>query len=121
MLFAVTQSLPTNGAANCWNAITPIGTFVYASNAGTSTISGFTIGASGALTGVTSSSVVASNPEGATNLDIAISGDGKFFYSLNATVGTVGVFAIQSDGTLKEVDEIPAFTAAVGFNGIAAL
>jgi len=120
-LSAVTQSLTTNGEANCWNAITPNGTFVYASNAGTSNISGFSIGQSGALTALTSSSVVASNPANATNLDITISGDGKFFYSLNAMVGTVGVFAIQPNGTLKEVDEIPGFTAAVGFNGIAAL
>jgi len=120
-LSAVTQSLTTNGDANCWNAVTPNGAFVYASNAGSSNISGFSIGQSGALTALTSSSVVASNPENATNLDITISGDGKFFYSLNATVGTVGVFAIQSNGALTELDEIPGFTAAVGFNGIAAL
>jgi 6-phosphogluconolactonase len=120
-LSAVTQSLTTNGSANCWNAITPNGDFVFVSNAGSSNISGFSIGQSGALTSLTTSSVVASNPAGATNLDITISGDGKFLYSLNATVGTVGVFAIQSDGKLTEVDEIPGFTAAVGFNGIAAL
>jgi 6-phosphogluconolactonase len=120
-LSAVTQSLTTNGSANCWNAISPNGAFVYASNAGTSNISGFSIGQSGALTALTPSSIVASNPEKSTNLDITISGDGKFLYSLNAMVGTVGVFAVQSNGTLKEVDEIPGFTAAVGFNGIAAL
>ena len=120
-LSAVTQSLTTNGDANCWNSITPNGAFVYASNAGSSNISGFSIGQSGALTALTSSSIVASNPENATNLDIAVSGDGKFVYSLNATVGTVGVFAIQSNGTLTEVNEIAGFTAAVGFNGIAAL
>jgi 6-phosphogluconolactonase len=120
-LSAVTQSLTTNGDANCWNAITPNGAFVYASNAGSSNISGFSIGQSGALSALTTSSVVASNPENATNLDITISGDGKFLYSLNAMAGSVGVFAIQSNGTLKEVDEIPGFTAAVGFNGIAAL
>ena len=120
-LSAVTQSLTTNGEANCWNAITPNGAFVYASNAGSSNVSGFSIGKNGALTALNSSSIVASNPENATNLDITISGDGKFFYSLNAMVGIVGVFAIQPNGTLSEVDEIPGFTAAVGFNGIAAL
>jgi 6-phosphogluconolactonase len=118
---AVTQSLTTNGDANCWNAITPNGAFVYASNAGSSNISGFSISQSSALTALTSSSVVASNPENATYLDITISGDGKFFYSLNAMVGTVGVFAIQSNGALTEVGEIPGFTAAAGFNGTAAL
>src|SRR6202522_973171 len=120
-LSAVTQSLTTNGSATCGNAITPNGAFVYTSNAGSSNISGFSIGQSGALTGLNSSSIVASNPENATNLDVTISGDGKFFYSLNAIVGTVGVFAIQPNGTLTEVDEMPGFTAAVGFNGIAAL
>src|SRR5580692_13161951 len=80
-LSAVTQSLTTNGSANCWNAISPNGAFVYASNAGTSNISGFSIGQSGALTALTPSSIVASNPEKSTNLDITISGDGKFLYS----------------------------------------
>jgi 6-phosphogluconolactonase len=120
-LSAVTQSLTTNGDANCWNAITPNGAFVYASNAGSKNFSGFSIGQSGALTPLTTSSLVASNFEGAANLDIITSGDGKFFYALNSNVGAVGVFAIQSNGTLTEVAEIPGFTGEVGFNGIAAL
>jgi len=119
-LAAVSQSVPTDGAANCWNAISPDGTHVYASNAGTSTIAGLTIGTSGALTPI-AGTIVGSNPSGSTNLDIAISGDGKFLYSLNGEVGTVGVFAIGADGTLEEVTQIQGLPAAVGFNGIAAL
>lgn len=49
-LTAITQSLPTLGAANCWNAITPNGKFVYVSNAGSANISGFAIASNGALT-----------------------------------------------------------------------
>jgi 6-phosphogluconolactonase (cycloisomerase 2 family) len=119
-LAAVSQSLPTDGAANCWNAITPDGKHVYVSNAGSSNISGFTIGTGGTLAPV-AGTIVGSNPDGSTNLDIAISGDGKFLYSLNGEVGTVGVFAIRSDGTLEEVTQIPGLPAAAGFNGIAAL
>jgi 6-phosphogluconolactonase (cycloisomerase 2 family) len=119
-LTAVSQSVPTDGAANCWNAISPDGKHVYVSNAGSSTIAGFTIGAGGTLTPI-SGTIVGSNPEGSTNLDITVSGDGKFLYSLNGEVGTVGVFAIQSDGTLQEVTQIPGLPAAAGFNGIAAL
>jgi 6-phosphogluconolactonase (cycloisomerase 2 family) len=119
-LAAVSQSVPTEGAANCWNAISPDGTHVYVSNAGSSTISGFTIGSGGTLTPI-GGTIVGSNPEGSTNLDITVSGDGKFLYSLNSKVGTVGVFAIQPDGTLEEVTQISGFTPAVGFNGIAAL
>jgi 6-phosphogluconolactonase (cycloisomerase 2 family) len=119
-LAAVSQSVPTFGAANCWNAISPDGTHVYGSNSGSSNIPGFTIGAGGTLTPI-ANTIVGSNPAGSINLDITISGDGKFLYSLNAKVGTVGVFAIQPNGTLEEVTQIPGLPAAAGFNGIAAL
>jgi len=119
-LSAISQSVPTDGAANCWNAISPDGTHVYASNAGSSTIAGFTIGNGGTLTPI-AGTIVGTNPSGSTNLDITISGDGKFLYSLNGEVGTVGVFAIGADGTLEEVTQIEGLPAAVGFNGIAAL
>ena len=119
-LGAVSQSVATDGAANCWNAISPDGNRVYASNAGTSTIAGFAIGDNGVLSSL-KGTIVGSNPEGSTNLDIAISGDGKFLYSLNGEVGAVGVFAIQSDGTLLSVTQIEGLPQAAGFNGIAAL
>lgn len=119
-LLAVSQSVPTDGAANCWNAISPDGKQVYVSNAGTSNIAGFAIGAGGLLTPI-AGTIVGSNPSGATNLDIAVSGDGKLLYSLNGKIGTIGVFAIQTDGTLEPVSQIPGLPAAVGFNGIAAL
>ena len=119
-LAVVSQSVATDGAANCWNAISPDGNRVYASNAGTSTIAGFAIGKGGELNPL-NGTIVGSNPEGSTNLDIVISGDGKFLFSLNGEVGTIGVFAIQSDGTLQELPEIEGLPQAVGFNGIAAL
>jgi 6-phosphogluconolactonase (cycloisomerase 2 family) len=42
-LSPISTSVPTLGAANCWNVVTPDGSFVYTSNAGSSTISGFAI------------------------------------------------------------------------------
>jgi 6-phosphogluconolactonase len=118
-LSPISTSVPTLGAANCWNAITPDGRFVYVSNAGSATISGFAIGNSGALTAL-SGTVVGSNPAGATNLDIAVSGDGKFLYTLNSGDGTIGIFAIQNDGTLASVGSTAGISAKSGFNGIAA-
>ena len=46
-LSAVTASVPTLGAATCWQAVTPDGRFVYTSNSGSSTISGFAVGSPG--------------------------------------------------------------------------
>jgi 6-phosphogluconolactonase len=120
VLAPVTQSLPTYGNANCWNAVTPNGKFAYVSNAGSSTISAFAIGAGGTLTPV-ASTIVATQPEGSTNLDITISGDGSLLYALNSMVGTVGVFKINGDGTLSPQSEIEGLPKNVGFNGIAAL
>jgi len=118
-LSAISASVPTFGAANCWNAVTPDGRFVYVSNAGSATVSGFAIGASGALTPI-AGTVVGSNPTGATNLDLTVSGDGRFLYTLNTGNGTIGIFAIQKDGTLVNVGPADGFAARAGFNGIAA-
>lgn len=118
-LLPVSISVPTLGAANCWNVVTPDGRFVYTSNAGTNSISAFEIGANGALTAV-GSTVVGINPAGSANLDIAISVDGRFLYSLNAGSGAIGMFAIAHDGSLVNLGARGGLPAAAGLNGIAA-
>lgn len=119
MLTTISASVPTLGAANCWNAITPDGRFVYVSNAGSSTISGFSIGSAGALTPV-AGTVVGTNPAGSGNLDIAISANGKFLYSLNSAGGAIGAFAINADGSLTNLGTIGGLPAGSSLNGIAA-
>jgi 6-phosphogluconolactonase (cycloisomerase 2 family) len=99
--------------------VTPDGKFVYASNAGTSNISGFAIGNTRALTALPGT-VVGANPDGSTNLDIAVTADGKFVYTLNSVAGTVGMFAVQKDGTLLNVGSAGGVSPLSGFNGIAA-
>jgi 6-phosphogluconolactonase len=118
-LSPISTSVPTLGAANCWNVVTPDGSFVYTSNAGSSTISGFAIANTGALTALTGT-IVGTEPEGSTNLDIAVSSDGKFIYTLNSVAGAIGIFAIQKDGTLLNVGFAGGVSTLSGFNGIAA-
>jgi len=115
----ISAAVPTLGAANCWNVVTPDGRFVYASNAGTSSISGFKIGASGALTPLPGT-VLALNPPGSANLDIAVSADGAYLYSLNAADGSIGIFQIQQDGILTNFGTFKGLPAGAGLNGIAA-
>jgi 6-phosphogluconolactonase (cycloisomerase 2 family) len=118
-LLPVTVSIPTLGAANCWNVLTPDGRFMYASNAGTSSIAGFAVAANGALAPI-GSTIVGINPAGSANLDITISADGHFLYSLNAASGAVGMFAIGNDGSLVNLGVRGGLPAAAGLNGIAA-
>jgi 6-phosphogluconolactonase len=117
-LKAITQSVPTLAAGNCWNAITPDGTKVYVSNSGSDNISGFNIGKNGTLTPI-GSTVVGENPSGSHNVDIAISADGKFVYTINSQSG--GVFAINQDGSLTNLGQAGDLPKSAGFNGIAAL
>jgi 6-phosphogluconolactonase len=119
-LVPASEHVPTFGTANCWNAITPDGKFVYVSNAGTASISGFAIGKNGSLTPI-SGTIVGNNPQGSTNLDVAISSDGKFVYTLNSGSGDIGVFEVQSDGTLNNLGTAGQFPKSEGYNGIAAL
>lgn len=119
-LQAISTGVPTLGAANCWNAITPNGRFAYVSNSGSSSISGFAVGNAGALTPLPGT-VVASSSEGTINIDIAISADGAFLYSLNAGAGSIGVFAIDSkSGALRNLGTVDGLPASAGLNGIAA-
>jgi 6-phosphogluconolactonase len=115
----ISSAVPTLGNANCWNVVTPNGEWVYVSNAGSSTVSGFTIGANGTLTPI-GATVVGTNPSGSTNLDLAVSADGKFLYTLNSGSGTIGIFTIQSDGSLTTVGEAGGLAANAGLNGISA-
>jgi 6-phosphogluconolactonase (cycloisomerase 2 family) len=119
-LTPISVSVPTLGSANCWNAVTPNGQFVYTSNSGSSSISGFSIGRSGALTAIPGT-IVALNPSGSSSIDIAVSADGKFLFSLNAAKGAVGAFAINAtNGTLTNLGTTGGLPASAGLNGIAA-
>lgn len=118
-LSALSPSLPTFGAATCWLAVAPNGRFVYTSNAGSSTISGFAIGTNGVLSPL-GSAILATLPAGSANLDIAITSDGKFLYSLDSGTGAVSIFGIAEDGQLTALGEVPSLHAAAGANGIAA-
>jgi 6-phosphogluconolactonase len=112
-LTTISASVPTLGAATCWNAVTPNGKWVYTSNAGSSNISGFTIGSDGSLTAL-SGTIVGTSPTGATNLDMALTADGKFLYTLYARVGMIRSSAssptalrliwVQSEDSRKTLD-----------------
>jgi 6-phosphogluconolactonase len=119
-LTPITQSLPTDAAGNCWQAITPNGKFVYTSNSGSDSISGFAIGKGGVLTPI-GGTIVGNNPQGSHNVDIAVTADGNFVYTINSQTGAIGSFRIEQDGALTSLGDTGGLPQSVGFNGIAAL
>lgn len=118
-LTPVGVDIPTLGAAACWNIVTPNGKFTYVSNAGTSTISGYSIAPGGSLAPLLGT-VIGKNPPNSTNLDLAVSNDSHFLYTLNGAAGTISTFAIQSNGSLVLRSLISGLSASGGLNGIAA-
>jgi 6-phosphogluconolactonase (cycloisomerase 2 family) len=119
-LAAVSQSLPSFGNGNCWNAITPNGKWTYVDNSATSSVAGFSVATNGTLTPI-AGTILSTLPNGSTNLDMAISGDGKYLFSVLSGSGGIGVYTINSDGTLDQLGDIEGLPKNAGFNGIAAL
>jgi 6-phosphogluconolactonase len=118
-LLSVTGSVPTLGSFACWVALTPNGQFAYVSNTLTSTISAFAIGSSGTVTALPGT-VVGSLPTGSNNLDIAVSDDAKYVYTLNSSSGTIGILAVQPNGSLRVIGFASGLSAHSGFEGLAA-
>jgi 6-phosphogluconolactonase (cycloisomerase 2 family) len=119
-LTAISQSLPTFGNGNCWNAISPNGKWTYVDNSATSTVAGFSVAQNGALTPL-ANTILSTLPNGAVNLDMTISVDGKYLFNLLSGAGGIGVYTINSDGTLNQLGTIEGLPKTAGFNGIAAL
>jgi 6-phosphogluconolactonase (cycloisomerase 2 family) len=63
---------------------------------------------------------VASLPAGSFNLDIAVSQDAKYVYTLNAGTGTIGIFAVRPNGSLNLTGLASGLIAGDGFEGLAA-
>ncbi|MGB9145570.1 MAG: beta-propeller fold lactonase family protein [Acidobacteriaceae bacterium] len=118
-LHTVSNALPTEGMATCWDVIGRYGRSVYTSNAGSSTVSGFDIGRDGALSPI-GSTVVGENPSGSTNIDIAAGGEGRYLYTLNTATGAIGMFAVEDDGSVVSLGQQDGLPASAGMNGIAA-
>ena len=85
--------------------ITPNGKWVYVDNAGTFTVAGFSIPSNGTLSPI-ASTIVSTLPEGVNNLDMTTSADGEYLFNLLSGTGAIGVFTINSDGTLKQLGDI---------------
>src|SRR5260370_4270173 len=81
-LLPVTGSVPTLGTFACWIVLTPNGQFAFASNALSSSISGFAIGGSGTVTALPRT-VAASPPTGSNNPDIAVPDSATYRYTIN--------------------------------------
>ena len=107
----------TGQAATCWIIGTrPFAHYVYAANTGSGNISGYKVRHDGTLSEIGLFQV----KDGALNIDMAMSRDGKYLYTQNGGLGTVSIFRVKRNGLLKSIDEVEVTKPVSGFQGIVA-
>jgi 6-phosphogluconolactonase (cycloisomerase 2 family) len=119
-LTLVTGTSLTHQRAACWAIVTGDGRFAYTANAGSGTLTGYSVAASGALALLNADGLTGDNGAGTTPLDIDVSRDSRFVYVLKAGSGTIGAFAIGNDGSLEKLADATGLDARAGVMGIAA-
>ena len=96
----------TGASATCW--VTPAGGHLYASNAGTGTVSGFDSSANGTLT------LLGATGTDPGTVDSAATPDGRFLYVQTGGNGIVDEFVVNSNGTLSALGSVTVPGAAGG-------
>jgi 6-phosphogluconolactonase (cycloisomerase 2 family) len=117
-LSVISPAVPTTETAACWIVITRNGRFAYTSNTGSGTISGYALDKEGRLTLLDSDGITGNTGAGSGPIDMALSHDSRFLYSLNSGNGTISAFRVNSKGALTSIagaNRVPA-----GANGLAA-
>jgi 6-phosphogluconolactonase (cycloisomerase 2 family) len=112
----VISSAVANGqAATCWIALTPSQRIAFVSNTGASNFSSYGVGGGGELTLL--EAITGQLPEGAAPIDMALSKDGKYLYSIDSANGRVEIFRVHG-GKLNRVDSVTGLPVSI--QGIAA-
>lgn len=116
-LATIAASVATTETAACWVAVTPDGRFAYVTNTGSGTVSGYSVGYDGSLALLDEDGATASTGDGSSPIDLGISGNGRFLYTLNAGASTISSFRVEEDGSLVAIGH--ALRVPAGANGLA--
>ncbi|MDR3689354.1 MAG: beta-propeller fold lactonase family protein [Fimbriimonas sp.] len=113
-LTTLTRTEATNQTAACWDVVSPNGHFLYTGNAGSGSVSGFSINSQGKIQLLKSNGV--SGMTGGHTLDTAMSSDGDYLYVLSAGNQQITTFRVTANGSLVQVDTatgLPAGTTGL--------
>lgn len=102
---------PTGQQATCWIVVD--GRYVYASNAGSGSVSGYKIGRNGAL------QPLGNTATDAGTVDAATSSDGRYLYVQTGAAGVLDEFRVTRGGSLQRIGSVTV-PDGVGAEGIVA-
>jgi 6-phosphogluconolactonase len=113
----ISGSVGTNQTAACWVVLTPNGRYAYVTNTGSGSVSGYAIDFDGRIALLDEDGRTGVTGDGSTPIDLAITDDGAVLYTLNSGNGTIGVFRIRHDGSLRPLPFVTGLPS--GLNGLA--
>lgn len=114
----ISPSVASGQTAACWIAITKNGKYAYSTNTGTGNITGYKIGHNGSLELLDPSGISGDIGAGSKPIDMAISRENRYLYSLNSGTQNISIFGIRHNGGLEHIEETGSLPA--GLNGLAA-
>ena len=91
----------TTETAACWVVITPTGRYAYTTNTGSGSISGYAIDFDGSLQLLDPDGRTGVTGEGSAPIDLTVTDNGRFLYSLNSGNNTISGFRVGHDGSLQ--------------------
>lgn len=114
-LTTLSASVATGQTAACWAAVTPDGRFVYVTNTGSGSVSGYAIDFDGQIELLDDDGRTGVTGDGSTPIDLVISDSGRYLYNVNSGTHTIGSFRIEPDGSLRRLPFLGGLpTGAVG-------
>ncbi len=116
-LHPVSSSVPTTETAACWIAITPDGHYVYTTNTGSGTVTGYRLAADGSATILDADGVTGTVGAGSAPIDAGVSSDGGTLYVLASGTHDLMAFRIHADGSLSLRPGVNALPSSA--NGLA--
>ncbi|MEE2730158.1 MAG: beta-propeller fold lactonase family protein [Pseudomonadota bacterium] len=117
-LSVLASAVPTTETAACWVVMSANGRVAFTTNAGSSSISGFKVKRNGQLKLTTRDGVAGFTGEGSAPIDMALSDNGKFLYTLSAADGSIAAFLVLGNRYLVPLPGATGLTT--GLNGLAA-
>jgi 6-phosphogluconolactonase (cycloisomerase 2 family) len=103
-LAVISPAVGTTETAACWAIVSNDGRFTYTTNAGSGSISGYSIDFDGTLTLLDADGRTGNTGKGTGPLDMALSNDGRNLYTLNGRSDTIGVFEVKDKGGLASLN-----------------
>jgi 6-phosphogluconolactonase (cycloisomerase 2 family) len=108
----------TGLTAACWAVVTPDGRYTYIAETGSEAVSAFEINRRGDLSLRDANGITASTGAGSVPIDLAMSDNGRYLYSLSSKNHTLNEYRVEADGGLVAIGSLTNLPPSM--NGLAA-